>query len=141
MDPVNPSASEQDEQTPLILPTPHSRPPHFRTAPLTSLPTINVPKLRNGYTIVNLLCAIVFLAASSAPFANIPFTRLIEDAVCRQYYQHAASEPVDEEMCKEPQIQGQVAFTFGILRMLESIVSILAALPWGIAADRYITLV
>ena len=77
---------EDDEQTPLIPSKPQSRHPHFRAISLTSLPTIHVPKLHNGFTVVNLLCAIVVVAASSTPFANIPLTRLIEDAFCRQHY-------------------------------------------------------
>lgn len=129
---------EDDEQTPLIHSKPQPRPPHFRAVSLTALP--NVQKLHNGFTIVSLLCAIVVFSASSSPFTQIPHTRLIEDAFCRQHYQYAGSEPIDEEMYKEPKIQGQVAFTFGLLSMIDSIVGIVAALPWGIAADRYVAL-
>ncbi|KAE9367111.1 MFS general substrate transporter [Stipitochalara longipes BDJ] len=101
---------------------------------------IHFPKPHNGFVIVNLLCAIIVVAASSVGFAYIPLTRLIEDAFCRQYYQYSGSETIDEEMCKEPKIQGQVAFIFAIMSMIDSIVGVLAALPWGIVADRHVLL-
>jgi hypothetical protein len=139
MDSIN--LPEDNEETPFLHNSkPQSWPQHFHGLSPTSLPAIHVPKPHSGFAIVNLLCAIIVVAASSAGFTYIPLTRLIEDAFCRQYYQYRGSEPIDEDMCKEPKIQGQVAFIFAIMSMIDSIVGILAALPWGIAADRYVPL-
>jgi hypothetical protein len=125
---TNPSATT--EQTPLIPPSSppprnHERPHVPHTAPSHS-----------NTTILNLICGVLFLAASATGLVNVPLTKLVEDAVCRQYYGRPASEDIDEQLCKLETIQSDVAFIFARMGMCEAVVALFTALPWGIAADR-----
>ncbi|TEA19380.1 Efflux pump ustT [Colletotrichum sidae] len=87
-----------------------------------------------GISAEAILYAVIFLCACSAGLWTIPATRQVEDLVCRQHY--GVMKPVDEERCKEDSIQGKVAMIFAIYGSLEAAIAAVAALPWGIAADR-----
>lgn len=65
-------------------------------------------------------------------------TRIFEDILCRQYYGQIQvhDEPISEDMCKIDAIQSKLAYLFAIQASLSAGVSVLAALPWGIAADK-----
>lgn len=119
------------------------RPAHRTAASMVSLAgSLHVPKAHSGETIVALLCVVLFVIMCSTGFYIIPLTRIIEDVVCRQYYLDNPAElgggagPIDEKFCKLPPIQSDVAFVFAVIEAAGSAVSILAALPWGIVADR-----
>ena len=131
-------SGEAAETSPLLTderPQRHSHRPRLSVA---SIPSVHLPKVHNGRTIVNLLCIIIFISSSSTGLTGIPATRLLEDAVCRQYYgvDGAAGGPIDEEHCKGDAIQSRVAFTLAIQSSLEAAAGFLAAFPWGLAADR-----
>ena len=115
------------------------RPSHQPILSVTSSANEPVPKVRSGTAIINLLCAVLFIAASANGFATVPLTRIVEDVVCRQYYgqEQSLEEPIDEKLCKLEAIQSEVAFLFAITGMCEALVGFLAAFPWGIVADRY----
>lgn len=109
-----------------------------RPSPVASVANTLMVQPQTGHKIVNLLCAIIFVAASSAGFSQIPLVSLVEDAFCRQYYGGRAQYvPIDEDLCKVDYIQSNVAFTFAVSGALDAVVGFLAAVPWGIAADRY----
>lgn len=81
------------------------------------------------------------LASAAGGFLSIPVTRLIEDALCREYYSEmdvglARGEPIDEELCKTESIQSNLAFILAMQSAAIATVSLLAALPWSMAADR-----
>ncbi|KAI0395036.1 major facilitator superfamily transporter [Xylariaceae sp. FL0594] len=99
-----------------------------------------LPTAPKSHAVANLLCLVILVAASAAGFTYIPLTRLVEDAFCRQYYGSHAGEipdgPIDERLCKDRHIQTQVAFVFAVSGALDAVVGFLAALPWGMAADR-----
>ncbi|KAI1353636.1 major facilitator superfamily domain-containing protein [Xylaria sp. FL0043] len=97
-----------------------------------------VPKAEKPGTIVFILCVVIFVGSASSGFQNMPMTRIFEDILCRQYYDqiHSHNEPIDEDMCKVDAIQSKLAYLFAIMSSLNAGVSVLAALPWGIAADR-----
>lgn len=70
--------------------------------------------------------------------------RLIEDIVCRAYFESTTtigvdlSNPIPEHQCKEaPGVQAEVAFIRGIDTMLSVIPSLFLAVPYGIVADKY----
>ncbi|KAI1502946.1 major facilitator superfamily domain-containing protein [Biscogniauxia marginata] len=97
----------------------------------------HVPKARDGAVVVNMLCVIIFVATSATGFIAIPFTRLAEDVLCRRYYgARGGGGPIDEGLCKEDWIQGRLAFVLAIQSALEAVAGLLAAFPWGLAADR-----
>ena len=97
-----------------------------------------VPRAQEPSTIVFILCLSIFLSSASGGFQNMPMTRIFEDILCRQYYDqiHSHNEPIDEEMCKVDAIQSRLAYLFAIMNSLNAGVSVVAALPWGIAADK-----
>lgn len=80
------------------------------------------------------------LASSAGGFFTIPMTRLIEDALCRQHYGEAQNldTPIDERLCKDQSIQSRLSFIIATQSSLIAGVSLLAAFPWSLAADRYV---
>ncbi|KAJ2987440.1 hypothetical protein NUW58_g4503 [Xylaria curta] len=97
-----------------------------------------VPLRRRPGVVITILCIIIFVASSSGGFQNMSMTRIFEDILCRQYYDQIRSndDPIDEQMCKVDAIQSKLAYLFAIQSSLNAGVSVLAALPWGIAADK-----
>ncbi|KAI0193161.1 major facilitator superfamily domain-containing protein [Astrocystis sublimbata] len=95
-----------------------------------------VPILQRPGVIIVILYIIVFVASASGGFQNISMTRIFEDILCRRYYNRGNDEPIDEEMCKIDAIQSDLAYLFAIQFSLNAGVSVLTALPWGIAADK-----
>ncbi|KAI1077407.1 MFS general substrate transporter [Whalleya microplaca] len=125
------------ESSPLMGEQPR-RPSHRPTRSVTSIISLKVPKAHKSSTIVNLLCAIAFVASSASGFLGIPMTRVLEDVLCQEYYDGMQSldGPIDEKLCKENAIQKRLAFIAAIASMIDAIVGFLAAFPWGLVADR-----
>lgn len=96
------------------------------------------PKARGSGGIVAILCIVIFVASAAGGFQNMSMTRIFEDILCRQYYDQLRSndEPISEDMCKVDAIQSKLAYLFAIQLALNAGVSVLVALPWGIAADK-----
>ncbi|ORY57232.1 major facilitator superfamily transporter [Pseudomassariella vexata] len=131
-----------DPQIPLLTSDEPRRPEHRPTLSalsVASIKIIRVPKVHSSDTIVFLLCGIILVASTSSGFASIPFTRIVEHILCRQYYDQVNVDggPIDEKFCKTESIQSKMAFIFAIAGMLDSVVEFFAAFPWGIAADRF----
>ncbi|KAI1638985.1 major facilitator superfamily domain-containing protein [Biscogniauxia mediterranea] len=155
----SPQSGDPTEGTPLLHEDDHldqdqdqvqDQHPHQGSSPASSI-HVHVPKAHRGSAVVNVLCLIILVATSATGFIAIPFTRLAEDVLCRRYYgveqqqqqwggggpgADAASSPIDEGLCKENSIQGRLAFIMAINSALEAVASLLAAFPWGLAADR-----
>ncbi|KAI1477123.1 MFS general substrate transporter [Daldinia eschscholtzii] len=137
-----PSRLHQDldvaETVPLLANERPRRPSHRTRVSVTSITDFQVPKIHNGQTIVNFLCAIILISSSATGFAAIPETRLLEDAACRQYYgvDETTAGPIDEKLCKVNAIQNKVAFILAIQSSSDAATGFLAAFPWGLAADR-----
>ncbi|RWA11541.1 hypothetical protein EKO27_g3586 [Xylaria grammica] len=136
--------TESTEQTPFIPQAPDARGPHAnglgargKASPIAWLARV-VPKAQKPGTIVFILCVVIFIGSASSGFQNMPMTRIFEDILCRQYYDriHSHEGPIDEDMCKVDAIQSKLAYLFAITSSLNAGVSVLAALPWGIAADK-----
>ena len=126
------------ESSPLLGDQPR-RLAHRPALSVTSITIIHIPKAHNNRTIVNLLCLIMFIAASAGGFLGIPQARLIEDLLCHAHYDMAQSldGPIDEDMCKLDSIQSDLAFVLAIQIALDAIISFVAAFPWSLVADRY----
>ncbi|KAI1103600.1 MFS general substrate transporter [Jackrogersella minutella] len=131
-------SDEFSEATPLLGDDRPRRPTHRPTLSVTSLPSIHVPKVHNGWTVVNLLCVIAFIASSATGFCDIPVMRIVEDVICRHYFglKESADAPIDEQNCKVDAIQEKVAFIMALSSSLDAVVGFIAAFPWGLAADR-----
>jgi hypothetical protein len=111
--------------------------------------SIPVPKTQkedggSSSSLVNILCAIIFLVSSSAGFIELPLTRLIEDILCHEYYGvedqvlklGVNQTQIDESMCKEDAIQKKLAYLLAINATLFAVVGCVSAFPWGLAADK-----
>ncbi|KAK5625172.1 hypothetical protein RRF57_000888 [Xylaria bambusicola] len=131
------------EQTPFISesPTAHGSVSNERrlrrkTSPFAWLARA-VPRAHKPSTFV-ILCVSIFIGSASGGFQSLAMTRIFEDILCRQYYDqiHSDHEPIDEEMCKVDAIQSKLAYLFAIMNSLNAAVSVVSALPWGIAADK-----
>ncbi|KAI1489774.1 major facilitator superfamily domain-containing protein [Biscogniauxia mediterranea] len=157
----SPQSGDPTEGTPLLHGDDHQdqdqdRHQHQGSSPAGSI-HVHVPKAHKGSVVVNVLCLIILVATSATGFIAIPFTRLAEDVLCRRYYgveqqqqqwgggggggigpgaDAANSSPIDEGLCKENSIQSRLAFIMAINSALEAVASLLAAFPWGLAADR-----
>ncbi|KAK1756986.1 general substrate transporter [Echria macrotheca] len=87
-------------------------------------------------TIVTLLAVLLFTVTTSGMLVLVPIFRLVEDAACHRYYGKPPDEKIDEHLCKVDDVQRPLAYFGGLSAMLSSIVSLLAALPYGVLADR-----
>ncbi|KAF5512790.1 Efflux pump ustT [Colletotrichum aenigma] len=96
--------------------------------------TVHEPKNHRVDSTDTVLYAVILLFASSAGLWTIPTTRQVEDIVCRQHY--GVLKPIGENQCKEDSIQSKVAMVFAIYGSLQAAIAAVAALPWGIVADR-----
>ncbi|KAI0882229.1 MFS general substrate transporter [Annulohypoxylon maeteangense] len=131
-------SDEFTESSPLLRDERPRRPSHRPTLSVASIASVHVPKVHNGWTIVNFLCVIAFLASSSAGFIGIPVTAVVEDIICRQYYgvKEDANNLINEERCKDDSIQSKVAFIMALTSSFDAVVGFLSAFPWGLVADR-----
>ncbi|KAI2787680.1 hypothetical protein POX_f08055 [Penicillium oxalicum] len=79
------------------------------------------------------LCAVTFCLSVAGAMLNVPLTRLIEANLCSRY---AADGIPTEESCKSDRIQSKLAYLNGCLPMVEAIVGLIVAFPFGALADR-----
>ncbi|KAK4234330.1 general substrate transporter [Achaetomium macrosporum] len=87
-------------------------------------------------TIVVLLAVLMFTITTSGMLILIPIFRLMEDAICHGYYGKPMSEPLEERLCKVEGVQMELAYLGGLSAMIHSIVGLIAAMPYGVLADR-----
>ncbi|KAJ5618026.1 hypothetical protein N7537_003140 [Penicillium hordei] len=78
------------------------------------------------------LSAVVFCLSASGALLNVPLTQLIEDNICSRYAQGAPTE----ELCKSDKIQSKLAYLNGCLPLVEAVVGLIVAFPFGVLADR-----
>jgi hypothetical protein len=88
-------------------------------------------------TIIALLALLMFIMVMSGMLILIPIFRLMEDAICHIHYDKPRSEPIEERLCKVDGVQKELAYLGGISAMINSIVGLIATLPYGVLADRY----
>lgn len=89
------------------------------------------------------LFAVVLAVDMGIGMSVNPEFRIFEAITCRKYYlQHDQGkiEPdgqVQEEFCKVPDIQSEVAAVKGYFEFIEGILCMVLAIPYGLMADRY----
>lgn len=125
------------ESSPLLADEPRS-PVQRELPPVASIARIQLPQVHNGDGIVNMLCFITFAANAAGGLMGIPEARIVEDALCREYYgtKHSFEGPISEDMCKLEPIQSKLAYILATSVALDAIVAFSAALPWSIVVDR-----
>ncbi|KGO77572.1 Major facilitator superfamily domain, general substrate transporter [Penicillium italicum] len=82
---------------------------------------------------ISWLSAVVFCLSAAGAILNVPLTRLIEDRLCSQYVRQGAPT---EELCKTDKIQSRLAYLNGCLPVVEAVLGLVAAFPFGVLADR-----
>lgn len=87
-------------------------------------------------TIVLLLALLMFSIVTSGMLIMMPIFRLVEDTVCHRYYKKDPSEKIDERLCKVDGVQSELAYLGGWAALLHSVVGLMAALPYGVLADK-----
>ena len=91
---------------------------------------------RRPKTIVLLLAVLLFTVTTSGMLIIVPVFRLIEDAVCHEYYKKDRSEKIDERLCKVDEVQGILAYLGGWAALLNSLIGLISTLPYGVLADK-----
>jgi len=115
------------DNVPLITPKSFSRP---RKGILSRF------QARKPGTIILLLSLMMFAITTSGMMILVPLFRLLEDALCHVYYKKDPSEHIEERLCKVDGVQSELAYLGGWGTMLGSVIGMLAALPYGVLADR-----
>ncbi|KAH7029285.1 major facilitator superfamily domain-containing protein [Microdochium trichocladiopsis] len=91
--------------------------------------------------IAAVLCLAVFLWVMSGMVALIPAMQMIEELFCQRFYGdenpdiHYGDDSYDA-LCKAEAVQSAMAYVGGVTSMLDSIIGVLLAFPFGVLADR-----
>lgn len=140
-DPLDPLANEQ---TPLIAPAHNGT----KTADSQTGPQASRPYKR----VLTLLCIVLVLVQCGDELGQSPNTRIAEAIICYRHYEatdptkvligRAAIGPgaiggVSEISCKVGAVQSQLSTLRGYQGFLDGMPSLLLALPFGWAADKY----
>ncbi|KEY73320.1 hypothetical protein S7711_01436 [Stachybotrys chartarum IBT 7711] len=106
--------------------------------PISSRPryTARPWQAKSPRAIVLLLSLMKFGITSSGMLLLVPVYRLIEDAICHVYYDDDSDGMIDEMKCKVKQVQSRLAYIMGWVALLNSVVTLLLAYPYGMLADR-----
>ncbi|KAH8881493.1 MFS general substrate transporter [Thozetella sp. PMI_491] len=93
---------------------------------------------RQQWRIVWLLSLGILCFTLSSSISSAPTLRLMEDNICRQFYDPTGElgSPIDEKLCKEDKIQAELAYLEGYIVTLEAVIGLAVALPYGILADK-----
>jgi hypothetical protein len=134
--------STTHEETPLLSETSH----HIKPSPPDSKPS------RAYRNIILLLCSILILVQCGDELSQSPQSRISEAIICYRHYETAdpsklladrasvspgAIGGVAEELCKIEAVQNQLSSLRGFQGFLNGGPSLLLALPFGWAADKY----
>ncbi|OGM41673.1 hypothetical protein ABOM_009994 [Aspergillus bombycis] len=105
---------------------------HEETSPL--LGSVHFGASQWSPSFLTCLVTCNFLLAASGAFLSLPLIRLIEDNLCRRTTEQGSS--IDERLCKTDQIQSELAYLNGSLLLVEALVGLVVAFPFGALADR-----
>ena len=93
--------------------------------------------------VVAIVIVSVFLVEVGDYMMRAPFLRILEDIVCRNFYESTApfgshvTLPIPEDECKIAPVQARVAMIKGWDSALSCIPAIFLAVPFGYVGDRY----
>lgn len=74
---------------------------------------------------------------------EVPSIKLFEQAICNRYYNRQkeltfmSGQPIDENLCKIPPIQDELATLVGLKFTFDALPALLTALYYGSIADRF----
>ncbi|CAM1508145.1 Fc.00g049930.m01.CDS01 [Cosmosporella sp. VM-42] len=123
LDPDEPPDSDSDSF--------HSRPgPQLRFHP-------TLWQVKSPRHVILLLAFIKFAIVVSGMLLLVPLARLIEDIFCHAYYEDSSAEIIEEMKCKKDEIQSQMAYLGGWSGLLNSVIGLVVAFPYGMMADKF----
>ncbi|KAH7142596.1 major facilitator superfamily domain-containing protein [Dactylonectria estremocensis] len=91
------------------------------------------PEPKPRTRVLVLLGFTMFCMALCGTMVLVPLSRLTENLLCHQYY--GTTEPIEEKRCKVDEVQTKLAWLGACAAMVDSTVSLLVSLPWGILSD------
>ena len=111
------------------------------TEPEPLTPADSGVPVREQRRIVLVMCLLVLCFATVATISAAPEMRILEDNICRQYYRDAQQNdaPIDEDLCKQDEIQSKLAYLVGYLTTFEAVIGLAVAFPYGIMADKFVS--
>ena len=88
-----------------------------------------------------LIIVAVFLIETASFMSKAPLMRLLEDVICRSYYEsndpaYDLSLPIPESDCKSPWIQSKLARLRGWDTVISCIPGVVLSVPYGVLADK-----
>ncbi|KAJ5106730.1 Major facilitator superfamily domain general substrate transporter [Penicillium angulare] len=110
---------------------------HNERSPLLGTKAKDAGSDQSKWTSIYLLSICVFFLCASDTLLSVPLTQLIEDNICRQDVKKIMDlSLITEGFCKNDHIQTKLAYTTSSLPVVEAIVGLITAFPFGVLADR-----
>ncbi|KAM3502683.1 hypothetical protein MY10362_004687 [Beauveria mimosiformis] len=94
-------------------------------------------QVRSPRRIVLLVSFAKFCIVCSGLMLMVPMFRLIEDAICHGVLDDASPGLLDEMKCKDDDVQARLATFMGWSGLVNSIVTLITAFPFGAMSDRF----
>jgi hypothetical protein len=122
---------------------PRDRDEDFESSPLLAASNDKPANHRHFVLVATVIVFSIFVIEIGDFMGRAPMSRLLEDCICRKYYESAEtmgldlSLPIPEENCKIPAIQRELAMLKGWDQTFSSIPGLLLAIPYGVLADKY----
>jgi len=94
----------------------------------------------NFVVVATVIIISIFLVEIGDYMMRAPLARILENIVCRKYYESTSSFiilPIPEEDCKIGSIQGELAMLKGWDITFSCIPGLFLAVPYGVLADKY----
>ncbi|PGH19271.1 hypothetical protein AJ80_04138 [Polytolypa hystricis UAMH7299] len=98
-------------------------------------------KLRTRFIFV--LFSMILAVETGGSMLGAPTTRIFEAKACLQYYELYDKSKIEsggyvpEELCKNKDVQGEVAIVKGYGELFDGLIGVLLAIPYGFLADKY----
>ena len=114
-----------------------------RTSSRDDQEAITIPPHPHLFRVVAIVIVALFLVEVGDYMMRAPFLRLLEDIVCRKFYESTApfgshvTLPIPEDECKIAAVQAEVAMIKGWDQAFSCIPAIFLAVPYGYVGDRY----
>lgn len=91
----------------------------------TSAQKTQSPQRLSATWVVTILAIIVACLSLASDLIGVPMVRIVEDAVCQDYYASQGAAPhflgrIDEKLCKLDEIQIELAYVLGVQEMLDA---------------------
>ncbi|OJD17208.1 hypothetical protein AJ78_02701 [Emergomyces pasteurianus Ep9510] len=141
MPPQQKSFDDDVEDVPFLPKSPSFEQPPGASGGDSDIPSSAQRKLRMRLTVA--LFAIVLAFETGGSMLAAPMTRIFESITCLRYYE--GQDPtiirenryIPEELCKNKEIQGEVAIVKGYGELFDALSGVLLSLPYGLLADKY----